>query len=70
MPKGITDISVGDEVPVVTSQATRPDLPIIGGDALSASIAAASVVAKVERDRLMSAYDREYPHYGFGRHKG
>ncbi len=37
---------------------------------LSASVAAASVVAKVTRDRLMEEYDRQYPNYGFSRHKG
>ena len=43
---------------------------IIRGDSLSLSIAAASVVAKVTRDRLMLIYDRLYPKYGFSRHKG
>ncbi len=40
------------------------------GDSRSASIAAASIIAKVTRDRLMLAYDNEYPQYGFARHKG
>lgn len=43
---------------------------ITGGDGRSLSIAAASVIAKVTRDRMMEAYDREYPQYGFARHKG
>lgn len=43
---------------------------IVGGDRLSHSIAAASVLAKVTRDRLMEDYNREYPQYGFDRHKG
>lgn len=43
---------------------------IIKGDALSASIAAASVIAKVVRDHLMKQYDIIYPQYGFARHKG
>ena len=43
---------------------------IIRGDASCASIAAASVLAKVTRDRLMLAYAREYPAYGFEKHKG
>lgn len=47
-----------------------PQVPIIKGDAKSLSIAAASVIAKVERDRLMCAYDREMPQYGFAKHKG
>lgn len=43
---------------------------IVDGDAKSASIAAASIVAKVTRDRLMEAWDRRYPGYGFKQHKG
>ena len=40
------------------------------GDSLSLSIAAASIIAKVTRDRMMEEYDREYPGYGFAGHKG
>lgn len=47
-----------------------PQTPIVGGDGLSASIAAASILAKVHRDALMCAYDRVYPGYGFAEHKG
>lgn len=43
---------------------------IIGGDRQSYSVAAASIVAKVTRDRMMVAYDKVYPQYGFARHKG
>lgn len=43
---------------------------IIHGDALSYSIAAASIVAKVTRDRLMLDYDKQYPQYNFAKHKG
>jgi ribonuclease HII len=43
---------------------------IIGGDAKSLSIAAASIVAKVTRDRMMHALDAQYPGYGFAAHKG
>lgn len=45
-------------------------IPIVHGDALSASIAAASIVAKVTRDRMMAEYDKLYPEYGFASHKG
>jgi ribonuclease HII len=45
-------------------------LPIIKGDALSYSIAAASIIAKVTRDRIMEEYDLLFPQYGFCRHKG
>ncbi len=44
--------------------------PIIKGDAKSNSIAAASILAKVSRDRIMEEYDKEYPGYGFAQHKG
>jgi ribonuclease HII len=47
-----------------------PQTPIIDGDCKSYSIAAASVVAKVTRDRIMVEYDRQYPLYGFAQHKG
>ena len=45
-------------------------VPIIKGDAKSISIAAASIIAKVTRDRLMTEYDRIYPEYGFASNKG
>ena len=57
-----------DAVPL--PELTVPSKSIIGGDALSASIAAASIIAKVERDRIMDELDKEYPHYGFSQHKG
>lgn len=44
--------------------------PLIKGDARSVSIAAASILAKVDRDLLMKAYDSEYPQYGLACHKG
>jgi ribonuclease HII len=47
-----------------------PQTAIAGGDALSASIAAASILAKVTRDHLMDSYHKLYPQYGFDRHKG
>jgi ribonuclease HII len=43
---------------------------IVKGDGLSLSIAAASIIAKVSRDRVMMEYAREFPHYGFERHMG
>ncbi len=47
-----------------------PQKTIAKGDSLSISIAAASIIAKVSRDRLMQNYDHYYPQYGFPRHKG
>lgn len=49
---------------------TIPCQTIIKGDAKSQSIAAASVLAKVSRDRLLLEYDKEYPEYNFRKHKG
>jgi ribonuclease HII len=51
-------------------QSPLPQYPITKGDRRSISIAAASIVAKVTRDRLMSSYDTIYPQYGFLKHKG
>src|SRR5579883_2888048 len=47
-----------------------PQRSIIKGDALCLSIAAASIIAKVTRDRLMLALHEQYPLYGFSQHKG
>ena len=47
-----------------------PYLPLIKGDALSISIGAASIIAKVTRDRMMREYDEMFPMYGFEKHKG
>lgn len=47
-----------------------PSTDIIGGDGKSKSIAAASILAKVTRDRIMRDYDSVYPEYGFAQHKG
>lgn len=56
-----------DAVKLDTSVRT---LSIVHGDALSYSIAAASIVAKVTRDRMMEDFDKSYPQYGFAKHKG
>jgi ribonuclease HII len=53
-----------------TIQSDIPQKALEKGDSLSASIAAASIIAKVTRDRMMNAYDLEYPGYGFAGHKG
>lgn len=54
----------------IRSLPKRNQLPIKGGDRVSSSIAAASVVAKVFRDRLMQELDEHYPKYGFSQNKG
>ena len=57
-------------VDAVRLDAKVPTLSIIHGDALSYSIAAASIVAKVTRDRIMQEYHDQYPQYNFAKHKG
>jgi ribonuclease HII len=55
---------------VVLEGLACPQRNLVRGDQRSATVAAASIVAKVARDRMMVEADREYPQYGFGRHKG
>jgi ribonuclease HII len=57
-------------VDAITIDCELPQEAIIHGDALSASIAAASILAKVERDRIMCEWDRVFPAYGLAAHKG
>lgn len=69
--KGLTpqpDLLLNDAVTIPGLSVSQ--VPIIKGDAKSISIAAASIVAKVTRDRLMVRYDEIYPEYGFASHKG
>jgi ribonuclease HII len=49
---------------------TVPSRTLVKGDALSASVGAASILAKVSRDRLLMELDKEYPQYAFAKHKG
>ena len=49
---------------------TYPHTALVKGDAKSYSIAAASILAKVERDHIMMEYDKQWPEYGFAQHKG
>ena len=63
------DYLLTDAMPL-PSLASIPQKPLVHGDALSQSIAAASVIAKVTRDRLMGGLHGEYPAYGFENHKG
>ena len=62
------DILLNDAVTI--PQVDIRQVPIIKGDAKSVSIAAASILAKVTRDRLMVQYDEIMPEYGFAKHKG
>jgi ribonuclease HII len=75
MSRAIAGLPCGVDHVLVDGNMLPPDLPcpaqaIVDGDALSVSIAAASIVAKVTRDRLMGNVGRAYPNYGFERHMG
>ena len=62
------DLLLNDAVTI--PEVVIPQVPIIKGDAKSVSIAAASIVAKVTRDRMMEQYEEVFPGYGFARNKG
>ena len=66
----IRDFKVVEKHAVTIPEIQIPQVPIIKGDAKSVSIAAASIVAKVTRDRMMVYYDSIYPEYGFASNKG
>lgn len=75
MSRAVAALPVVPDFLLVDGNARIPDWSgdqrtVIAGDAASASIAAASIVAKVERDWLMTAYDDEWPEYGFSTHVG
>ena len=59
----LVDGNVAREFPMDT-------VTLVGGDGISSSVAAASILAKVYRDRLCLEWDRQYPHYGIAGHKG
>ena len=62
------DYLLTDAMPITTLDI--PVLKIIKGDAKSVTIAAASIIAKVTRDKIMYELDEKYPQYGFKNHKG
>lgn len=66
--KVLPDLLLNDAVTI--PEVVIPQVPLIKGDAKSVSIAAASIVAKVTRDRLMEEYDKLLPGYGFASNKG
>lgn len=74
MAEALRQLAVAPEL-VITDYVALADLPcpqknLVDGDARCASVAAASIVAKVTRDRLMLELDKAFPDYGFARHKG
>jgi ribonuclease HII len=74
MNEALSQLNPGPEHTLVDgpyrSTLKHEQTPLIDGDARSYSIAAASVIAKVTRDRIMVGYDRQFPGYGFAEHKG
>lgn len=74
MRRAVEALSIRPQHVLIDGLPVRPfpidQTALVGGDAKSFSIAAASVVAKVTRDRLMVALDTRYPEYAFARHKG
>ena len=74
MNRAIAQLSPQPALALIDGNRTKafglPVRTIVKGDSLSASIAAASILAKVTRDRLMEEYDAQYPQYGFAVHKG
>lgn len=74
MRKAVEGLSVTPDL-LLNDAVTIPEvgirqIPIVKGDAKSVSIAAASILAKVTRDRMMEEYDAMWPEYGFAKHKG
>jgi ribonuclease HII len=74
MFQALASLAPQPDCAVVDAVAVRglafPCLPMVRGDAISYAVACASILAKVERDRLMVDLDRRYPQYGFAAHKG
>lgn len=74
MKNAIKNLNVApDYVLIDGNQMIDIDIPgntVVSGDAKSESIAAASILAKVTRDRMLREYDKKYPKYGFAKHKG
>lgn len=76
MEKAVKNLSIFPEKVLIDGNRAPKGLEaynvqtIVGGDKLVPSISAASIVAKVLRDRLLVRYDSRYPHYGFAEHKG
>ena len=74
MREAISKLSVSPDIllndAVAIPQVDVKQVPIIKGDAKSISIGAASIIAKVTRDRLMVEYDKIFPEYGFASNKG
>ena len=74
MKRAIEGLNIIPDLALIDGNTARgftiPVQTVVGGDAKSPSIAAASILAKVTRDRMCYEYDKEFPEYGFAKHKG
>jgi ribonuclease HII len=74
MNRALEKLSVTPDISIIDGNrsegVTFKNICVVGGDGKSASVAAASILAKVTRDRLMEELDRQYPQYQFSKHKG
>ena len=74
MNRAVDGLEIKPDLALIDGNTSRgftiPTKTVVGGDAISPSIAAASILAKVTRDRMCYEFDKEYPEYGFAKHKG
>lgn len=74
MNRAISSLKIKPDLALIDGNTSRgftlPTRTVVGGDAICPSIAAASILAKVTRDRMCLDFDKEYPEYGFAKHKG
>ena len=74
MRRAIDGLKIKPDLALIDGNTSRgftlPTKTVVGGDAKSPSIAAASILAKVTRDRMCYEFDQEFPEYGFAKHKG
>lgn len=74
MKRAIEGLQIKPDLALIDGNTSRgftvPTEAVVGGDAKSPSIAAASILAKVTRDRMCYEFDKEFPEYGFAKHKG
>ena len=74
MRRAIDGLKIKPDLALIDGNTSRgftlPTKTVVGGDAKSPSIAAASILAKVTRDRMYYEFDQEFPEYGFAKHKG
>ena len=74
MKRAIDGLKIVPDLALIDGNTSRgfslPTKTVVGGDAKSPSIAAASILAKVTRDRMCYEFDKKFPEYGFAKHKG